>query len=87
MLYTPRPHHLTKRINSCHCSDLCPTFFFQLFDTAPLDALSSPIAVVVALATLLVIPASYTEAIAFSIDEPTGRARFHPLIDRIYDQK
>ncbi|CAM9753626.1 unnamed protein product, partial [Hapterophycus canaliculatus] len=43
--------------------------------------------VVVALATLLVIPASYTEAVAFSTLDPKGRAKFHPFIDRIYDQQ
>ncbi|CBN77014.1 conserved unknown protein [Ectocarpus siliculosus] len=41
--------------------------------------------VVVALATLLVIPASFTEDVAFSVDR-AGRAKYHPLIDSIYDQ-
>eukprot|EP00752_Nemacystus_decipiens_P008716 g7778.t1 len=42
--------------------------------------------VVVALATLMVIPASFTEAVAFNIARRKGRAKYHPLVDRIYDQ-
>lgn len=42
--------------------------------------------VVVALATLMAIPASFTEAVAFNISKREGRAKYHPLIDRVYDQ-
>lgn len=42
---------------------------------------------VVALATLMVIPASFAEAVAFNIAEREGRAKYHPLIDRIYHQE
>lgn len=66
---------------SCHLSELLPISFLVL------RCCYVPVAVIVALATLLVIPASYTEAIAFSVDDPRGRAKFHPLIDRIYDQQ
>lgn len=39
------------------------------------------------MATLMVIPASYTEAVAFSVYNLKGRAKYHPLVDRVYDQK
>lgn len=43
--------------------------------------------VVVALCTLLVIPAAHTEAVYFSEKDPVGRERFRPVIDKMYERK
>ncbi|CAN0510326.1 unnamed protein product, partial [Ectocarpus sp. 12 AP-2014] len=59
--------------------------FFTRKDLDP-STRTKRVFVVVALATLLVIPASFTEDVAFSNVDRTGRAKYHPLIDSIYDQ-
>lgn len=68
-----------------------PVFLYSvwLLKMNPLNSrLVLAVAVIVGLATLLVIPASYTEAVAFSdVDPMVGRAKFHPFIDKIYDQQ
>eukprot|EP00904_Undaria_pinnatifida_P006780 jgi/Undpi1/3231/HiC_scaffold_15.g06605.m1 len=43
---------------------------------------------VVALCTLMVIPASYTEAVAFiEYESRDGKHRLHPLVDQMYEQR